>query len=195
MPLALIQMQNPLRVGFIGLGNMGRPMAANLYAKHPNLHLFVYNRTPAKAHEFLAQHGSHSNENKISVCSSVAELAQECQIVLSCLTDVASSQEVFVGEEGLCKHAAGGQIFVDHSTVDLKTTKRYQCNTLGIMPLIKFKNEKPDLIQENRCYEEAKIRGCHFIDAPISGGSEGAQAASLSVSLLSLSLSHTHTHT
>ncbi len=117
------QMQNPLRVGFIGLGNMGRPMAANLYAKHPNLHLFVYNRTPAKAHEFLAQYGDN-NKNKISVCSSVAEVAQECQIVLSCLTDVASSQEVFVGEEGLCKHAAGGQIFVDHSTVDLKTTKR-----------------------------------------------------------------------
>ncbi|MFQ5743144.1 MAG: NAD(P)-dependent oxidoreductase [Acidobacteriota bacterium] len=134
-----------MRIGFIGLGNMGMPMARNLLAKGFDLHL--YNRTRSKA-ESLATEGA-------MLAASPAELAGRVDIVLTCLADIPASEQVFLGEEGIFSGARPGQVLADHSTVDPGTSRKL--------------------------YQVAEGMGAHFLDAPISGGSAGAEAGSLTI--------------
>ncbi len=134
-----------MRVGFIGLGNMGLPMAANLLKA--GFALTVYNRTRSRAEE-LAALGA-------SIADSPAELTRGADIVLSCLADVAASREVFLGPNGVVASARAGQILCDHATVDLATSRAVDA--------------------------AAREKGAFFLDAPISGGPEGAKAGTLSI--------------
>ena len=102
-----------MQVGFIGLGNMGRGMADNLFAAGADL--TVYNRTRSKAGEMVAR-GAKS-------ASSPAELTCRVDIVLSCLRDVEASREVFLGPDGVIENARPGMILVDHATVDPMTSR------------------------------------------------------------------------
>jgi 3-hydroxyisobutyrate dehydrogenase-like beta-hydroxyacid dehydrogenase len=101
-----------MRVGFIGLGNMGLPMCRNILKA--GLDLTVFNRTRAKA-DALAPHGAR-------VASSAADVAEAADIVLSCLADVPASRDLFLGPAGLAASARPGQVLVDHATVDLATS-------------------------------------------------------------------------
>jgi 3-hydroxyisobutyrate dehydrogenase-like beta-hydroxyacid dehydrogenase len=101
-----------MRVGFLGLGNMGLPMAANLL--RAGFELCVWNRTPSKAQD-LARLGA-------SVASSPAEVASGSDLVCACLANEAASRSFFLGPQGLLASALPGQIFADHGTVDLATT-------------------------------------------------------------------------
>lgn len=103
-----------MRVGFIGLGNMGRPMAMNLL--EAGFPLTIHNRSPAKA-EALAALGA-------SVARTPAEVARASDIVLACLPTVRDVAEVFLGAEGVLAGARAGQVLADHSTVDIATTRR-----------------------------------------------------------------------
>ncbi len=134
-----------MRVGFIGLGNMGLPMAANLI--EAGFTLSVFNRTRSKAEE-LAARGA-------SIADSPADLTRRADIVLSCLADVAASREVFLGPNGVVSAARAGQILCDHATVDLATSRAVD--------------------------GAARAKGALFLDAPISGGPEGAKAGTLSI--------------
>ena len=102
-----------MRLGFIGLGNMGGPMACNLLAKGADL--AVYNRTPSKAEDLVAR-GAKS-------VSSPAELTRRVDVVLSCLRDVDASRRVFLGPDGVIGNAQRGMILVDHATVDPETSR------------------------------------------------------------------------
>lgn len=97
-----------LRVGFIGLGIMGGPMAGNLLkAGFP---LTVYNRTPGKT-EALAEAGA-------SVASSPAEAARASDVIVSCVSDTPDVLEVMLDEGcGVVAGAREGLIVVDCSTV------------------------------------------------------------------------------
>ena len=138
-----------MNVGFIGLGNMGLPMAENLLrtCRSAGHALVVWSRTRAKA-EALAQRGAQ-------LADSIPALVQRVDVVCACLADVAASREVFLGPSGAIAAARAGQVLVDHATVDIATTLA--------------------------CHGEAERRGVAFLDAPISGGPEGARAASLSI--------------
>lgn len=102
-----------MRVGFIGLGNMGMGMANNLIAKGADL--MVNNRSQGKVDQMVAKGAKRA--------ATAAELTEQVDIVLACLPDVATSRDILLGPDGVVAHARAGQIVVDHGTVDLATTR------------------------------------------------------------------------
>lgn len=95
------------RVGFVGLGLMGLPMARNLMAA--GFGLAVFNRTRGKAEELAA-------EGRAEVADSPAELARGCDVVITMLPGPPEVRAVFAGEEGLLQGARRGTLLVDMST-------------------------------------------------------------------------------
>lgn len=91
------------RIGFIGLGSMGLPMAKNL--EKAGFALAVYNRTAAKANSF---------EGTSTVCSSVTELVNSSDIVFTMLTNDAAVTEVYAQ---ILDTDLTGKLFADMSTI------------------------------------------------------------------------------
>jgi 2-hydroxy-3-oxopropionate reductase len=96
----------PEKVGFVGLGIMGKPMARNLM--QAGYELVVHNRTMEKAEE-LASEGA-------TAAGSPREVAKESGIVITMLPGPHEVEEVVAGEEGLLKEAKEGSLIVDMST-------------------------------------------------------------------------------
>jgi 4-hydroxybutyrate dehydrogenase/sulfolactaldehyde 3-reductase len=101
-------------IGFIGLGNMGRPMASNLVRK--GFSLVVYD-VAAKPIEALAVLGARPK-------SSVADVTTASDIVITMLPDSASVETVITGAEGVLAHARPGMAIMDMSTIDPLVTDR-----------------------------------------------------------------------
>ena len=134
-----------MKIGYAGLGIMGRGMAANLLrAGHD---ITVWNRTPERTHE-LAATGA-------GVAASPADLAAACDIIMICVSDTPDVEEVALGEQGLIHGLGPGKLVVDHSTISASATKRLA-----------------------GAVEEV---GAEWIDAPVSGGSEGAVNGTLAI--------------
>ncbi|HEX2187098.1 MAG TPA: NAD(P)-dependent oxidoreductase [Chloroflexota bacterium] len=95
------------KVGFIGLGHMGQPMARRLLGA--GFDLTVYNRNPAKV-ESLRHAGA-------AAVDSPAEVAARSEIVFSMIADDVALKEVALGEHGVLTGARAGLIYVDMSTV------------------------------------------------------------------------------
>jgi 3-hydroxyisobutyrate dehydrogenase-like beta-hydroxyacid dehydrogenase len=103
-----------MKLGFIGLGGMGRPMAQNLLtAGHE---LTVYNRTRARA-EPLREQGAR-------VAQSPAEAAQGNEAVVSILADDKAVEDVVFGDEGLTRGLDTGAVHVSSSTLSVDLSKR-----------------------------------------------------------------------
>ena len=131
-----------MRLGFIGFGAMGRPMAEHLMkAGHQ---LFVWSRRPPSADSLLALGATW--------CDSPAAVASASEIVC---TNVTGSTDVegLAGE--LAQGFSAGGIHLDFSTIAPGAARRIADAYVG--------------------------RGVDFVDAPVSGGSGGAQAATLSI--------------
>jgi 3-hydroxyisobutyrate dehydrogenase len=101
------------KLGFIGTGIMGKPMARNLLKA--GYSLTVHNRTKAKARELLDQGASWA--------SSPADVAKNSDVVISCVTDTPDVREVLLGKNGVIKAARGGLICVDMSTISPSATR------------------------------------------------------------------------
>lgn len=130
------------RLGFIGLGIMGRGMVANLLrAGHE---VTVWNRTPAKAEGL-----------DVSVVDSPSDLGPEADIVFICVSDTPDVEEVAFGEYGVVHGLTDGDLVVDHSTISPHATAELA--------------------------RRASELGVTWVDAPISGGSEGAENGTLAV--------------
>lgn len=91
------------KIGFIGLGNMGYPMAKNL--ELAGFHLSVYNRTPSKSAGF---------EVTTTVCTTIAELVHHSDVIFTMLTDDRAVKEVY---EAILQLELVGKLFVDMSTI------------------------------------------------------------------------------
>ncbi|KIL38927.1 tartronate semialdehyde reductase [Gordoniibacillus kamchatkensis] len=102
------------RIGFIGLGTMGKPMAANLLKKGHSV--TVYNRTAGKADELVAL-GAESARTP-------ALAARGADVVFTMLSNDAALLEVFHGENGIMAGLAPGQTVIDCSTVSPATSRR-----------------------------------------------------------------------
>lgn len=103
-----------MRVGFIGLGKMGRPMAGNiLKARHT---LTVHNRSRGVVRELV---DLGANE-----AWSPEEVAAASEFVLTCLPTPPVVEEVFLGPDGAIQGAKAGDTFIDMSTTDPATHKR-----------------------------------------------------------------------
>lgn len=135
--------QLSLRTGVIGLGAMGAPMAINL-AKAGLLQA-VWNRSDARAQQLAAR-------LKVQHATTPAELAEQCDVVLTC---VSADQDLLEVIGRLLPGIRRGAVVVDTSTVKPATARQ------------------ADL--------ELREHGASLLDAPVSGGVEGARAATLSV--------------
>jgi 4-hydroxybutyrate dehydrogenase/sulfolactaldehyde 3-reductase len=101
-------------IGFIGLGNMGRPMAANLCRKGFRLRVYDVARDRVRALEAAGAQAA----------GDVRDIAASCDVVFTMLPDSASVEEVIAGRGGLLEHARSGTTFVDMSTIDPRVTDR-----------------------------------------------------------------------
>tara|TARA_B100000674_G_scaffold486807_1_gene496006 strand:- start:12 stop:899 length:888 start_codon:yes stop_codon:yes gene_type:complete len=137
-----------MKIGFVGLGNMGTGMANNILKKINNKSdLFVYTRTLEKIEKMTAMGATG--------CNSIEDITKKVDVLLTCLPNVETSKELFMGNGGIFEFANSNQVLVDHSTVDVKTSKE--------------------------CFDSAKQKGLNFLDAPISGGPGGAADGTLTI--------------
>ena len=87
--------------------------------------------------------------------SSPADVARQCSIVMLCVSDTQDVLALLAYEDGLCDGLSDGSLIVDHSTISPESTVRFAA--------------------------EVAQRGARWIDAPVSGGSEGATNGTLSI--------------
>ncbi len=96
-------MDNSVKVGFIGLGNMGHPMAKNL--EKAGVDLYVYNRTLERAKDF---------EEQSTVCEDISDLVKQTDIIFTMLTNDDAVHAVY---ENILRGTVEGKLFVDMSTI------------------------------------------------------------------------------
>jgi 3-hydroxyisobutyrate dehydrogenase len=132
-------------VGFIGVGNMGNPMALNvLKAGFP---MTVFDMRAA-AMKNLVDAGARA-------AASPREVVERAEITLTSLPASPDVESVFLDAGGLVDSAKPGSILIDLSSVLPSTPRKIE--------------------------PRAKTRGVHFLEAPVSGGVSGAQAATLAI--------------
>ena len=102
------------RVGFVGLGIMGAPMAANILKA--GFELTVWNRTTARAEPLLAL-GAR-------LAGSPAEVAAASQVTVSCVSDSPDVEAVALGPGGVAEGAAQGSVYIDCSTISPTIAKK-----------------------------------------------------------------------
>jgi 3-hydroxyisobutyrate dehydrogenase-like beta-hydroxyacid dehydrogenase len=98
-----------MAVGFVGLGRMGWPMAANV--ARAGFRIFVHNRTRERADAFAL------STDGVTVCASPAEVAALADVVLTMLADGPAVDQVYLGEVGLLAGVRPGTVFVEMSTI------------------------------------------------------------------------------
>jgi 2-hydroxy-3-oxopropionate reductase len=103
-----------MKLGFIGLGIMGRPMALNL--RRAGHALWVHGRRPVTM-EVLVEAGAQA-------CRSVADVAVNAEIIFIMVSDTPDVENIVLGETGLAHRLRPGQVIVDMSTISPASTRR-----------------------------------------------------------------------
>lgn len=134
-----------MKVGFIGLGVMGAPMARHLLAAGHELALWA--RRPQVAAAFAAE--------GVPVCATPAALAARSEVVITMVTASADVEALAFGAHGLAEGFSPGAVHVDMSTIAPASARMLAAR-----------------------YAE---RGVGWVDAPVSGGAQGAHEASLAI--------------
>src|SRR6202035_5327151 len=99
--------QENARLGFIGVGYMGRPIARRLLES--GFKLTAYDRDQTKAEELMRYGGN--------VAQSVAELSSSCNVVLTCLPSDQAVLDIYREPDGVFASAHRGSLVIDLSTV------------------------------------------------------------------------------
>lgn len=133
------------KIGFIGLGIMGGPMAANLVKA--GFEVTGYNRSRSKVDTLVAAGGRGAE--------STGQAVRAADVVITMLPDSPDVRAVVLGEDGVLAHAREGALLIDCSTI------------------------RPDVSRE--VAETAAAKGIRALDAPVSGGEQGAVEGSLSI--------------
>src|SRR5438552_3925172 len=133
------------QVGFIGLGIMGQGMARNLLKA--GFAVRVWNRTASKAEALVAE-GAQAGQ-------SPADVAAQCDIIVTCVSDTPDVEAVILGEGGVIHGAKAGSLVIDCSTISPQATRSLA--------------------------EQLAAKGIRMLDAPVSGGSEGAAKGTLTI--------------
>tara|TARA_B100000073_G_scaffold327075_1_gene312364 strand:+ start:330 stop:1202 length:873 start_codon:yes stop_codon:yes gene_type:complete len=100
-----------LKVGFIGLGTMGFPIAGHISKSYQTL---VFNRTTNKSQKW-------TSEFEGEACESVKDLALKSKVIFLCLSEDRDIEKVILGRDGIFEHINEGTIVVDHSTTSVDT--------------------------------------------------------------------------
>ncbi len=133
------------KLGFIGLGIMGKGMALNLLKK--GFDVCVWNRTKSKTEELVSA-GATAGD-------SPADVTAKSDIIFICVSDTPDVEAVVLGENGVLETVKAGSLVIDHSTISPQTTKDIAA--------------------------KIEAKGAKMLDAPISGGNEGAANGTLSI--------------
>ena len=135
-----------MRVAFVGLGVMGFPMAGHLArAGHD---VTVYNRTSAKAQNWVATYGGRSAPTPFAA-------AKDAEIVFACVGRDSDLHDITLGADGAFRGIAKGAVFVDHTTASAGIARELA--------------------------EKARDGSFGFVDAPVSGGEQGAKNGQLTI--------------
>ena len=132
-------------VGFIGLGLMGRPMAANLLKA--GFAVTVWNRTASRTQPLV--------ELGAKATASPREVAAASDVLITIVSDPPALEQVLWGEQGALEGLRRGSVLVDSSTVSPMLARRIA----------------------GACAE----RGIEFLDAPVTGGTWGAEKGELTI--------------
>jgi 2-hydroxy-3-oxopropionate reductase len=106
-------MEEKLKIGYIGLGLMGKSIARNIM--QAGFPLMVHNRSQASVKELVAE-GAHA-------AASPAELAAQVDVIFTNLPDSPDVETVALGEAGILEGARQGLIYVDNSTIKPATAR------------------------------------------------------------------------
>lgn len=131
-----------MKLAFIGMGLMGQAMSSRLL--DAGYELLIWNRTPSKCDEVKKQGAKH--------CESLAEVGQLADIIMLCISDTSSVEQV---THDLMPYLHEGQVIIDFSSISQDATKTLES-----------------------C---VKTKRCMWLDCPVSGGVAGAQAGSLAI--------------
>jgi 2-hydroxy-3-oxopropionate reductase len=134
-----------MKIGFIGLGLMGKPMARNLL--EAGAALTVTSRSPGPAEELEALGANRA--------ASPREVTAASDIVILMVTDTPSVDAVLHGDNGVLAGLAAGKTLIDMGTTKVRETRAWA--------------------------DEANARGAAYVDAPVSGGTVGAEAGNLTI--------------
>lgn len=132
-----------MKIGFIGLGHMGNPMARNLL-KHGHT-LKVFDVVPDLVKK-LTDLGCEA-------ATSAAKCAQGVEVLITMLPSSPHVRGVYQGEQGVLAHASPNTLIIDSSTIDPHTAR--------------------DVAMD------ARAKSLPMVDAPVSGGTGGAEAGTL----------------
>jgi 2-hydroxy-3-oxopropionate reductase len=133
------------RVGYIGLGIMGRPMALNLRkAGYP---LWVFARREAAMAPLVAAGATPRGSPR--------EVAERADVVFVNVSDTPDVEQVVLGPDGIVEGARPGSVVIDNSTISPSATRRIAA--------------------------ALRDKGVELLDAPVSGGQQGAIDGTLSV--------------
>jgi len=133
------------RIGVVGLGAIGLPMAVNLHRAGFALQVHTRSRTAERAADL---------EGAVS-CASPASVAQNVDVLLVCVSDDSAVEEVLFGADGAAASLRKGCVVLDCSTIAPATAIA--------------------------CAERLANAGVHYLDAPVTGGTEGAVAGTLTL--------------
>jgi 2-hydroxy-3-oxopropionate reductase len=134
-----------MKLGFVGLGAMGRPMALHLM-KHGHA-MGVYARRAESAAPLVAAGATRYD--------TPAALAAQCEVIFTMVTSSQDVESVVLGEEGIAHGLKRGSVLVDMETISPTVARRVAA--------------------------ELAKQGVDMLDAPVSGGPAGAEAATLAI--------------
>lgn len=132
------------KIGFIGLGIMGKPMALNLIKAGFDLNIL----NSSKGANELFDAGAKAFE-------SIKSLSENCDVIITMLPDSPDVEAVVLGENGVLSGLKSGSLFIDMSSIS---------------PAVAI-----------NIFAKMKEKGIDALDAPVSGGQVGAEAATLSI--------------
>ena len=133
------------KIGFIGMGLMGIPMSCRLLTA--GYTVSVWNRNPQKTHTPASQGAQ--------VVSSIAQLCNDADIIMLCVSDTAAVQEIVLNSGGLLENLTAGKIIIDFSSIDPAATRELAMQVAN--------------------------KSCSWLDTPVSGGVAGAEQGTLAI--------------
>ncbi len=141
------------RVAFLGLGDIGGRMARRVAAA--GMDLTVWNRTAARAQRFMSDIASSASADRVRVASSAGEAVRGADTIISCLSTSADVESVLAGDPAVLRSLSRGAVWVDCTSGDPPTSRRLAATLAG--------------------------HGVAYLDAPVSGGTTGAEQGTLTV--------------
>ncbi len=133
------------KIGFIGLGLMGKPMARNL--ARAGADMIVHNRSSTAVDE-LVREGMQAGKNP-------SDVAGKADTVILMLPDTPTVEKILLGDKGVLEGLSEGTLVIDMGTTKVPLTRAFA--------------------------KAAEAKGGSYVDAPVSGGTIGAESGSLTI--------------